>query len=232
MEQETQTVKETKKTNIMAGAVVVAGALIALAIYMPKAPSMTDQTALADKSQENKSSLLFTPVNESDHARGAENPKITLVEFSDFGCHFCGVLHPTLIAITEKYPDEVQWVYRQLPFRNMPAALAAECVDILQGEEAFWSFTDTLFANRSSISDEYMRSVAMSLGIQDDDFQVCIESEEASERVKEDQLEATLLNITATPYTVLITDTGRELPLRGALPQDRFEQIIDSLLNS
>jgi predicted DsbA family dithiol-disulfide isomerase len=229
-QEDTETLKPTEpKNGLISKSIVIAGLLVALAIALPKFNSENTQVATSVEAVE-RGSLLINPVDDEDHKRGAENPKITLVEFSDFGCHFCGVLHPNLISLVEEYPDQIQWVYRQLPFRDLNGALAGECVASLAGNDSFWDFTDVMFSNRTLITDEFTKKTAMSFGISSSEFDSCLVSEETIAKIQKDDVEATLLDIRATPYTVLITDTGREVPLKGALPKERLDSIIKSLL--
>ena len=91
---------------------------------------------------------------EDDHRRGAENPTITIFEYSDFECPFCARVHPTLSQIVDEYPN-VAWVYRHYPLsfhpQAMPAAIASECVAIKEGNDAFWEFTDIVFENQDQL---------------------------------------------------------------------------------
>jgi len=89
-------------------------------------------------------------VTEDDHIRGAKNPKITLVEYSDFQCSFCKRIHPTLIKILENYGDDVAWVYRHYPLDAMhpnarSAAETSECVAKYGGNDKFWEFIDIIY---------------------------------------------------------------------------------------
>lgn len=94
--------------------------------------------------------FLLLPDPATDHERGATNPKITIIEYSDIDCPFCTRLHTTMQNIIDKNND-VQWIYRHLPItsRHPEAygkAVASECVYELSGqsEEAFWSYLDNL----------------------------------------------------------------------------------------
>ena len=94
--QETTTQKQEKKNGInLPTAIVIAGMLIAGALALPKVSVQTNQQAAVGETQgqnllEAGGTVLIHPVDENDYRKGAENPKLTLVEFSDFGCGFCG----------------------------------------------------------------------------------------------------------------------------------------------
>lgn len=90
------------------------------------------------------------PVTDADWARGASDAAITIVEYSDVDCPFCGRHHATLEQIVAQN-DDVQWVYRHFPLDQLhPEARyvseVSECVGELEGNEAFWNFTDAYFA--------------------------------------------------------------------------------------
>jgi len=89
---------------------------------------------------------------EVDYFKGDVNAEITIYEWSDYECPFCSRVHPTLQRVVDTYPN-VNWVYRNLPLsfhaQATPAAKAALCIGQEEGNDAFWQFTDTLFADQS-----------------------------------------------------------------------------------
>jgi protein-disulfide isomerase len=89
----------------------------------------------------------------TDHYRGSENPRYTLVEYSDFECPFCARAHQTFKRLVAER-DDVTWVYRHLPLESIhpnaePAARASECIAQESGNDAFWEFADTIFEDTS-----------------------------------------------------------------------------------
>jgi protein-disulfide isomerase len=226
-----------KKGLSMPVAVVIAGILIAGAILVPQLSGGRDaalEAAAARGAGEAGDSVnLVNDVDDStDFIRGAKDPVVTIVEFSDFGCGFCATFHPTVATIVEENLEDVAWVYRHLPYRNMKAAQASECVGQELGDEAFWEYSDVLFAQFPNITNDLMVSEALRLGFSSEaDFNECLESEETKASIQRDMTEARLLGASGTPFSLLITEDGRTFPLRGAAQLEQLRQIIEVLTN-
>ncbi len=216
-------------------AIIIAGALIALAIIASQI-FFNSSTALGDATakiaEQDSGATLLNDVNDKDDfIQGAKKPKVTIVEFSDFGCSFCASFHPTLKQIVEKYPDDVAWVYRHLPYRNNEAALASECVGQELGDEAFWKYSDSLFAEFPDLTNEILVREAIKLGFSSEEaFWECQSSEKVAKAVQENAAEARLIGANGTPHSIVITEDGKMFPLRGATPFAQVDQIISILV--
>ncbi len=99
---------------------------------------------------------------------GDPKAQVTLVEFSDFECPFCGRVGPTIEQVVERYGNQVRIVWRNypLPFHQnaMPAAEAAMEVFAQGGSEKFWRFHDVLFQNQRALTRENLEQYATQLG--------------------------------------------------------------------
>ncbi|WP_431910240.1 Na+/H+ antiporter NhaA [Nonomuraea jabiensis] len=109
---------------------------------------------------------LTAPVGPADHVRGPEDAKITIVEYGDFECPYCGRLHPVLEEIRRKNPD-VRMVFRHYPIRTLhPRAASAAIVSEAAADQGrFWEMHDILYDNQRFLTDADLEHYAAELGI-------------------------------------------------------------------
>lgn len=165
-------------------------------------------------------------ISKNDHVRGDFNAPVTLVEFSDFECPYCGRHYPTMKSVLEDYPGKVRLVYKHFPLsfhaNSQKAAEASECASE-QGK--FWEYHDTLFEKQQNgYSVGKFKQWAGELGLQQNKFDDCLDSGKYADKVKTDEQEGQSKGVNGTPATFV---NGRLVS--GALPYDSFKQIIDSL---
>lgn len=164
--------------------------------------------------------------------KGDENAPVTIVEFSDFECPFCGRFYTdTLPTLIKDYIDtgKAKLYYRHFPLsfhpQARPLALASECAD---EQDMFWEFHDKVFENNASIStsnaDTY-KQWAADLGMDTGDFNDCLDNEEYAENVDKDTADGTAAGVSGTPTFYI-----NGLQLVGAQPIDAFKKIIDEEL--
>lgn len=211
-----------KKVHITSLVIIVVAVVVGLVVV---SGGNTSQAAFRD----------FDPA--VDHVRGAVDPQVVIIEFSDFQCPFCSRLHPTLTRITQEFPDDVAWVYRHLPLTTIHseaarAAIASECVADLAGNEAFWTFADSLFLNMHRLgTDLYVEHAAL-LGIDPDTLGECYQNEKIAQRVEADMNEAVAAGAQGTPFMVIIDKEGNKRSLRGALPYEQIQSLVREALAS
>jgi len=120
-------------------------------------------------------------VNEGDYFSGNKDAKVTIVEFSDFECPFCKILHPEISALRGLFSDEeLKIVFRHMPITEIhdeayPAAIASQAAT-RQGK--FPEFADALYANSTNLSEEFYVQLATDLGLDIDQFNTDRQSEE------------------------------------------------------
>jgi protein-disulfide isomerase len=178
---------------------------------------------------------------ERDHVFGNPKALISIIEYSDFECPYCQAFHTTPKKIVEQYQGRVNWVYRHypLPFHNPVAqktAEASECVAELGGNDAFWIFTDALYA-RGPIGDESKAladklALVEKLGLDQAAFSECLSSAKFSARVADDLQEGSQIGINGTPGTVILNnENGAVRLVSGAVPPESLAATIEQVLN-
>jgi protein-disulfide isomerase len=231
--------KNTKRgsTSVVVS-IVVAITIIIIAIILSGGNDTTAQgnTSAGNIKAPNTQTIkgLRLPSTD-DHIQGDINAPVTIIEFSDFECPFCSRLHPTLEKLTSDFPEKVSWVYRHFPLTQIhstarSAAIASECVADLGGNDSFWEFTSTLFQNQRSLGDDLYSETAANLGINIDEFNICMKDKSVAQEVDTDLKEATSSGGRGTPFSIAVSEDGRMIPFSGALPYEQILTIIDSLI--
>ncbi|MFH1253200.1 MAG: thioredoxin domain-containing protein [Candidatus Uhrbacteria bacterium] len=155
-------------------------------------------------------------------AKGASQPKVTIVEFSDFQCPACKELATTLEVVLRTDPT-VQLVWKDLPNESLhnlavSTAIAARCA-AAQGK--FWEYHDAIFEDQITLSETKLKSLAQDLSLDIEKFQKCLTNQETLPLVKKDFEEGTALQITATPILFI----GPER-LAGAVTAEEILSVI------
>lgn len=163
------------------------------------------------------------PVTGNEPWRGAENPRVTMVVFSDFECPFCSRVNPTVEALLERHDDlRVVWRNNPLPFHNaaQPAArLAMEAFE-QQGNDGFWAMHDILFENHRTLTNENLIGYAQDQGLEMAGAQQAIFGQKHSEIIERDQALAALSGARGTPGFFL-----NGIKFMGAQPLANFEEV-------
>src|SRR3989344_6059277 len=171
--------------------IIIAGVIIAGAIVYvntnPSAPAVAGGQQVPAPS----AATNVRAPSAQDHIVGSLTAPLVLIEYSDFQCPFCNVVHPTLRRIVDESNGQIAWVYRHLPLESLhpnarPAALASECVAEQLGNDGFWKFADAVFADQSKMSADYYIQTAVRLGADKSKFNSCVSSEKYASRVDAD----------------------------------------------
>ncbi len=170
-------------------------------------------------------------VTSDDWIRGDKNAPVTMIEYSDFECPFCGRFAPTVDQIMKEYSGKVRLVFRHFPLsfhpEAEPAAEAAECA----GEQGkFFEYHDVLFADQTKLSAAYYPQVAAQLGLNASKFKACIDSDRALEKIRAQAAAGGSAGVTGTPGSFIIDAEGNATPIKGALPYASVKAAIDAAL--
>ncbi|MBF5041118.1 thioredoxin [Aggregicoccus sp. 17bor-14] len=155
--------------------------------------------------------------------RGPKAAKVTIVEWSDFECPFCGRVTPTLKQIEETYGKDVRVVFRHqpLPF-HQSAKLAAEASMAAHEQGKFWEMHDKMFSNQRALDRASLERYAQEIGLNLPKFKAALDSGKFRSRVEQDARDGAAVGANGTPTFYV---NGREVV--GAVPFANFKQIID-----
>jgi len=217
-------------------AVIIAGALVAAAIYYGGGgPSMAPGVQTGT-TQQNGTDIA--PVTSSDHIVGSPDAKVIIVEYSDTECPFCKAFHSTLGQIMDAYKGQsIAWVYRQFPIAQLHTrapkeAEATECAAEQGGNTAFWSYLNKVFATTGSndtLDPAQLPVIAQQVGLDVTAFNQCLSSGKYTSKISNDVKTAFALGAQGTPYTVVVSG-DQKVPIIGAQDYDTVKGVIDSLL--
>lgn len=176
----------------------------------------------------------ITKVTDSDHIRGAQNPKVYLVEYSDYYCPYCSLFHPYAQEAIDEYSDSVAWVYRHFPLDSLhpnarPLAEISECIASIAGEDAFWKFTDAVYSSAPASAAAAI-DLAATQGVNKAALQTCFDEGRFTDLVENQMQEGLSAGITGTPGVLILSANGEAWKLAGAVPFAQFAPVLDQAL--
>ena len=146
---------------------------------------------------------LSPPVDpERDHVRGPDNAPVTLVEYGDFQCPYCGEAYPVVNELRARFGDQLRFVFRHMPLSDLhpraPFAAAAAAAAAAQG--CFWEMHDRLFEHQHELEDSHLRAHAEAVGVADGErFDVELRDHAHAARVEEDYRSGAESGVPSTP---------------------------------
>jgi Na+/H+ antiporter NhaA len=138
---------------------------------------------------------------EVDHWRGPEDALVTIVEYGDFECPYCGRAEPVIRELLARWGDDVRYVWRHLPLVDVhpSAQLAAEASEAASTQGHFWEIYQLLLAHTSIFTDADLTGYANELGLDVEQFWADIERHAAAGRIARDVASADASGVTGTP---------------------------------
>ena len=149
-----------------------------------------------------KSSLkLVLPLAGRDHIQGAIDAPLTLVEYGDYECPYCGQAHPVVKAIQKQLGNRLCFAFRNFPLVNAHphAEHAAEAAEAAGAQGKFWKMHDMLFENQEALEDEDIRDYASLLGLDANRLIQDVMSGAHADRLREDFLGGEHIGVNGTP---------------------------------
>lgn len=159
---------------------------------------------------------------------GPEDALVTIVEFSDYQCPFCGRhFQQTLPQLLREYEGRVRYVLMNYPISSIHsfAQKAGEAAECAYDQDRFWEYHDALFRNQEALDLDSLKRYAVDIGLDASLFSMCLDSGAKTELVLKDFQEGQSYGVTGTPTFFI---NGRRLI--GARPFTSFKTMIDAAL--
>ncbi|MFL5416682.1 MAG: DsbA family protein [Myxococcales bacterium] len=157
---------------------------------------------------------------------GPKNAAVTIVEWSDFQCPYCGRVEPTLQQVREEYKGKVRLAWKNQPLSFHPNAMpAAEAAMAADEQGKFWEFHDALFKRQNELGPALYDEVAKQVGLDMEKFHASIQGHKHLAQIKADMAAGSAVGADGTPTFFI---NGKKLV--GAMPIESFKQVIDAEL--
>jgi protein-disulfide isomerase len=168
-----------------------------------------------------------TQVAATGPARGPADAPITMIEFSDYQCPYCRRAEPTVEQVLDRYQGKIRFVYRHFPLdRIHPQARGASEAAACAAEQGkFWEYHSALFADDAKLDRAGLDAAAAKAGLDPTVFGTCVDERKTQALVDADVKEGEAAGVTGTPAFFI-----NGIPLRGAVPLEEFQKVIEAEL--
>ncbi|MBI3633570.1 MAG: thioredoxin domain-containing protein [Candidatus Vogelbacteria bacterium] len=231
---------QTKIEITVPMAIIIAGIFIAGAIVVAKGQNVAPVSPTNQIEPVSQSDINLKAVDSGEHIRGSISAPIKIVEFSDPECPFCKRFHSTMKQVMDNYgtKGEVAWVYRDFPLDSLhPKARkeseALECAANIGGNEIFWKYLDRLMEitpSNNQLDPVKLNEIADYVKLDQKQFTDCLKSSKFASKVQAGIDDATAAGGRGTPYSVVISASGKKIAIDGAYPYESVAQTIDQVL--
>jgi protein-disulfide isomerase len=146
--------------------------------------------------------ILAVPVSaQRDHVIGATGAVVTLVEYGDFECSYCGQAYPAVKEVVGAFLEQLRFVFRNFPLTQVHphAAHAAEASEAAAAQGRFWEMHDLLYEHQDALEDDDLLAYAADIGLDLNRFQVELAQGTHAQRVRDDFMGGVRSGVNGTP---------------------------------
>ncbi len=173
--------------------------------------------------------ILQTVIDDSSLSFGPENALITIVEFSGFGCRFSRQAFSIIREIQATYPNKIRYIYKHFPlqeiFEDKETKKAAEASECAHDQGKFFLMHDKLFQNQERLSIGDIKKYAKEIGLDERQFNTCLDSNKYSGRVEKDIEAGVNLGVAGTPTWFINGEM-----IEGVIPLEIFKAGIEKMI--
>ncbi|MDQ2742353.1 MAG: DsbA family protein [Chloroflexota bacterium] len=157
---------------------------------------------------------LTPKANQDDHSKGPANAPVTVVEYGDYECPYCGEVEPWVKDLQHQLGNRLRFVFRNFPLPQHPyAEIAAEAAEAAGAQGKFWQMHDLLYQNQNALAAQDLVAYAQQLGLDIPTFVRAIENREYDARIQGDVMSGEESGVQGTP-TFFINGREYEGPLQ------------------
>ncbi len=173
-----------------------------------------------------KSAALTQPVSAHDHVEGRADAPLTLVEYGDYQCPYCGAAYPVVKRLQKTLGKELRFVFRNFPLTQAHpyALIAAEAAEAAALQGKFWEMHDLLFEQQTFLEPDIITLWAKRIGLNLEKFENDIKQGVVEKRIKEDRQSGIRSGVNGTP-TFFINGTRYD----GSADYDSLLAALESL---
>jgi protein-disulfide isomerase len=144
---------------------------------------------------------LILAVSERDHIRGPANAAVTLVEYGDYQCPYCGSAKPIVDEIQRELGDGLRFVFRNFPLSEVHphAEHAAEIAEAAGTHHKFWEMHDMLYAHQRALDDQHLIEYLTLVGVPTSEVKRALAQHIYLGRVREDFMSGVRSGVNGTP---------------------------------
>ena len=150
---------------------------------------------------------LTVPVDARDHAAGPADAPVTLVEYGDYECPYCGNAEPIVKRIRQEMGGRLRFVFRNFPLNSVHphAGVAAQAAEAAAAQGKFWEMHDLLYEHQDELAEADLTQYALKLGLEIYQFQGDLSGERYARKVRDDFRGGVRSGVNGTP-TFFIND--------------------------
>lgn len=150
---------------------------------------------------------LKVPVSSQDHIQGNHDAAITLVEYGDYECPFCGKAYFVIKQLQKHYGKQLRFVFRNFPLTEMHrnAGMAAEAAEFANDHKQFWEMHDRIYENQENLNLPFLIELGGSLGLPTDKLNDAIVNKKYETKIQNDFMGGVRSGVNGTP-TFYIND--------------------------
>jgi protein-disulfide isomerase len=139
--------------------------------------------------------------DDRDHIQGPANAAVTLVEYGDYECPYCGAAYPIVKELQARMGDRLKFVFRNFPITTSHphAEQAAEAAEAAAAQGRFWEMHDLLYENQRRLRDQDLHAYAEQLGLDVEQFDKDLAEHVHASRVREDFMSGVRSGVNGTP---------------------------------